>query len=111
MPGVVRRPRGVDLRYVSVGPGDKLADGVEQGAAERGELVFHPGRDDRMNRPGHDAVAFQAAQGYREHPWRDAVDGPVQLAEPHGALAEQVDSVHRPLIPDALQNLAGAAGR
>ena len=35
----------------------------------------------------------------------------VQFAEPHGALAEQVDHVHRPLVADALQDLARAAAR
>jgi hypothetical protein len=37
---------------------------------------------------GHEAVTFEAAQSESEHPLGEAVDGAMELAETHGAVAE-----------------------
>src|SRR5262245_53054519 len=54
-------------------------------------------------------VAFQRAQRQGQHALRDAADLPLDLAEPLGAGAEEVDDQHRPLVADAGEDAADGA--
>src|SRR5690606_35964579 len=108
---VVAGPGGGDLVAVGTGPGDERLDGAEQAAAERGELVVDPGRDDGVHGAGDEPVALQPAERAGEHPLADAVDRPPQLGEPAGAAAEQLDHQQRPLVGQAVEQVAQRAGR
>ena len=72
--GVVGGAGGGNLGLVRFGPGDERLGRLQQGRAERGQLVVHPRRHHGMDGARDQAVALELAQRGRQHPLTDAVD-------------------------------------
>lgn len=74
-----------------------------------GQAVVDLGGDGRIHRAQHEAVAFEPPYREGEHALGDAVNGTLQFAEPARPTREFDDHEHRPLVPDAVQDVADAA--
>jgi hypothetical protein len=58
----------------------------------------------------HQPISLQAPERRRQHALADSLDATPQLAESQRSrLAQNVNDVDRPLVPDACENLMGAA--
>ena len=77
--------------------------------AQRRERVLHARRHDRVDRARHEPVALELAQRDGQHPLRDPVDLAPQLVEAQRAPFEQRDRQQRPLVRDAVEDLAHLA--
>jgi hypothetical protein len=100
---------GRDGVAVLARPGHQGLDRVEERRPERGQVVVDARRDHRVDRPPDEAIALQPAQGEREHPLADAVDLAAQPGEALRALAEQLDDEQRPLVRQAVEQVADLA--
>jgi hypothetical protein len=80
-----------------------------QRRAERGERVLDARRYHGVDPPRHEPVALELAQRDREHALADPVDPPLQLGEAQRPLLEQRDRQQRPLVGDAVEDLADLA--
>jgi hypothetical protein len=62
-----------------------------------------------VHRTRDQAVAFEVAQRERQHALADAVDLAVQFGEPQHAVTEQFDDEQRPLVAQAIEEVADLA--
>ena len=90
-------------------PAAEALQRFDEGAAQFREGVFHLGRDDRVNGPSHQAVAFQAAQSLGEHFLRDTANLALQFGVAFGAVGQDLDNEGGPFVGDAIEDEAGWA--
>jgi len=75
-----------------------------------GQLVFDAGWDLGVHFPCHEAVGFEAAEGYGQHFLGDVADGVAQFVETEfAAVSEEDDDEDGPFIAEAVEYLADGA--
>src|SRR5438105_4058524 len=75
-------------------------------AAELGQAVFDLRRAGRENRPGYDAVAFEATQRAGQHLLRDPGRIALDVVEATRTVSQQHDNEHAPFLADVGEDLA-----
>jgi hypothetical protein len=84
-------------------PGAERLQDREEGPAELGDGVLHPGRHLGVDRPLHDAVPLQFPELPGEHLRVDAGEFPLQLGETFDPVAEVPEDERLPFAADDLE--------
>ena len=85
-------------------PAAKLLERFDQCSAKRGQSVFDLRRRDWVNLAAHQAIAFEAAQGLREHFLRDVTDLPLQRGISQGTARENLNDQGGPFVGNPIEN-------
>jgi hypothetical protein len=94
---------------VALGPADQGRQRVVQLARHLGGGVLHLRRHGRVDGPDQQAVAFQVAQGERQHAPADALYHALELGEPDRARDRGEQDRDAPLAADVIEHLADRA--
>src|SRR5712691_4872082 len=103
---VIRGPRRGDLVFVLNGPTDQGIDRLDERRAQRRQAVLDSYRYGRVGGALDDAVAFEMAQRHREHALTDVGQRASDVHEPPGPAVQEGNDEHRPLVADAVEDVA-----
>lgn len=79
-------------------PAEDCIEQVGQFLPKLCQPVFDPGRNDGINLPLNEAIAFEHPQGLRQHLWCNPLDPAFELAETDAVRAQRTDYEMRPFI-------------
>ena len=85
-------------------PAAERVQRLDQSTPERGQGIFNFRRHNRMNLALHKPVAFQAAQGLRQHLLLNAANLALQRCVATGTGRENVNNQRRPFVRDPIED-------
>ncbi len=92
-------------------PSAERVQRFNQGPPESRERVFDFWRNDWMNSALHEAVAFETAQGLRQHFLRNPADLALERGVTHRAASEDLNNERGPFIGNAIEHKPGGTLR